>query len=100
MFLTEAGKGIPGLGDIKTNDEEIAGRDASCATIDSSTFGALGAAFKGSYSVCIDKATGVMLRVKSSDGSGSSDDITATDFGDPSDDDFTPPATPVTIPGQ
>lgn len=100
LFLSEAAKGIPGLGDIKTNEEKIAGRDASCATIDGSTLGALGAAIKGSYSVCIDKETGVMLRVKSEDGSGTTSDITATDFGEPSDDDFTPPVTPVTIPGQ
>ena len=100
LFLSEAGKGIPGLANIKTTDKKIAGRDAACATIDSSTLGVLGAAIKGSYSVCIDKKTGIMLQTKSDDGSGSTGDLTATDFGTPTDADLTPPATPSSIPGQ
>jgi hypothetical protein len=100
FFLSAAGSSIPGLLDIKTSDEEIAGRAAVCATIDGSTLGALGAAIEGSYSICVDKEIGVMLRVRSDDGSGSSNDLTATKFEEPSNDDFTPPATPGSVPGQ
>jgi hypothetical protein len=99
LFLSEAGKGIPGLAGIKTTDASIAGRDAACATIDGSTLGALGAAIKGSYSVCIDTETGVMLESKADDGNGTTSDLKATAFGAPSDSDLTPPATPNTIPG-
>lgn len=101
LFVSEAGKGIPGLGGIsKTTSKSIAGRDAECATIDKGTLGVLGAALgDGSYSVCIDKETGVMLESKSDDGKGNVEDIKATDFGTPSDADLTPPATPNTIPG-
>ena len=101
LFVSEAGKGIPGLGGIsKTTGKKIAGRDAECATIDKGTLGVLGAALgDGSYSVCIDKQTGVMLESKSDDGKGHVDDIKATAFGTPSDADLTPPATPITIPG-
>ena len=80
--------------------EQVAGRDAACATIDAGNLGALSAALKGSYSVCIDKETGIMLQAKADSGSGSTEDITATDFGEPTAADFTPPATPSTIPGQ
>jgi hypothetical protein len=100
LFLGAAGSSIPGLLDIKTSDDKIAGRDAVCATIDGSTLGALGNAIQGSYSVCVDKEVGVMLRVTSDDGSGSSNDITATAFEEPSDADFIPPATPDTVAGQ
>lgn len=100
FFLTVAGSSIPGLLDIKTSEDEIAGRAAVCATIDGSTLGALGEAIKGSYSACVDKKIGVMLRVRSDDGSGSSNDLTATAFEEPSDDDFTPPATPGSVPRQ
>ena len=41
-----------------------------------------------------------MLQTKADSGTGSTEDITATDFGEPTDADFTPPATPSTIPGQ
>ena len=99
LFVSQAAN-IPGLVDIKTTDETIAGRDAACATIDAGNLGALSAAIKGSYTVCVDKETGIMLQTKSDSGSGSTNDITATDFTNPTDADFTPPATPSTIPGQ
>ncbi len=101
LLVSQAGKGIPGLSSItKTTGKTIAGRDAECATIDASSLGVLGAAIgKGSYSVCVDKATGVMLESKTDDGNGHTTDVKATAFGTPSDADLTPPATPVTIPG-
>jgi hypothetical protein len=101
LLVSQAGKGIPGLASItKTTSKTIAGRDAVCATIDASSLGVLGAAIgKGSYSVCADKATGVMLESRSDDGNGHVTDVRATAFGTPSAADLTPPATPVTIPG-
>jgi hypothetical protein len=101
LFATNAGKGIPGLSSItKTSSQTIAGRKATCATIDASSLGILGAALgKGSYSVCVDAQTGVMLSSKSDDGSGHVSQVSATAFGDPTDADLTPPATPQTIPG-
>jgi hypothetical protein len=101
LLVSQAGKGIPGLASIsKTTGKTLAGREAECATIDASSLGVLGAAIgKGSYSVCVDKATGVMLESKTDDGNGHTTDVKATAFGTPSDSDLTPPATPVTIPG-
>ena len=99
LFLSQS-SGIPGLVNIKTTDETIAGRDASCATIDAGSLGALASVIKGSYTVCIDKETGMMLQTKSDSGTGSTEDVTATDVGEPTDADFTPPATPNTLPGQ
>ena len=100
LFLSQSGTGIPGLLNVKTTNKEVAGRDAACATIDAGSLGALSAALKGSYSVCIDKETGIMLQTKADSGNGSTDDITATAFSEPTEADFTPPATPSTIPGQ
>jgi hypothetical protein len=99
-LVASAGKGIPGLSSIsKTSSKTIAGRDAACATIDSGSLGALGATIKGSYSVCVDKATGVMLESSATDPSGKVSEIKATAFGEPTDADLTPPSPPVTIPG-
>lgn len=101
LFLSAAGTAIPGLADIKTSDGKVAGRDAVCATIDGGILGALGGEdVKGSYSVCVDQETGVMLELNSDNGAGSTTKITATNFGEPTDADFTPPVTPGTVPGQ
>jgi hypothetical protein len=101
LFVENAGKGIPGLGNIATTSgKTIAGRDAECATLDKNSLGVFGAALgSSSYSVCIDKDTGVMLSTKADDGKGNVEAITATSFGPPTDADFTPPSAPVTIPG-
>jgi hypothetical protein len=99
LFVTEAAQGIPGLGAIKTTKKSIAGRDAACATIDGGILGDLGAGIKGSASVCIDEGTGVILASKADDGNGHVADVRATRFGTPTNADFTPPATPVTVPG-
>jgi hypothetical protein len=100
LFVTEAAQGIPGLGAIKTTEKSIAGRGAACATIDGGILGDLGAAIKGSASVCIDRKTGVILASTADDGNGHVADVRATTFGTPTDADFTPPATPSTNPGQ
>jgi hypothetical protein len=103
LFVTLANEnigGLGGLGHIATTSKTIAGRDAECATVDKNTLGVLGAAIgDASYAVCIDKDTGVMLSTKTTDQGGKTNEITASDFGSPSDSDFTPPATPQTIPG-
>jgi hypothetical protein len=100
LFVTLASTNLHGLVNISTTSKSIAGRDAECATVDKNSLGVLGAAIgNASYQVCVDKDTGVMLSSKSTDQSGKTDEITATDFGSPSDSDFTPPATPSTLTG-
>jgi hypothetical protein len=98
LLVSAAGKGI--LASVsKTSNRQIVGRDAVCATVDSNSLGAFAAAIgKGSYSVCVDQQTGVMLESKSDDGNGHVSDVVATAFGLPTNADLTPPATPVTIP--
>lgn len=100
LFVTDAGRTIPGLSGISTTSgKQIAGRDAECATIDSSSLGALGAALgRGSYSVCVDTETGVMLSSKSDDGKGHVKQIVATRFTEPTAADLTPPTKPQSLP--
>ena len=101
LFVSEAGKGIPGLGSIKSTARSIVGRDAACATIDKDTLGTFGATLlgPGSFSVCVDKATGVILESKFDNGKGKVVGVKATRFGSPSDADLTPPSKPVAIAG-
>jgi hypothetical protein len=100
LFVSDAGKGIPGLASIsRTSTRSIAGREAICATLDSSNLGIFSGAIKGSYSACVDKATGVMLQSKLDDGNGHVSGVKATAFGTPTEADLTPPAPPITIPG-
>jgi hypothetical protein len=99
LFVTLASQNLSGLVNIKTTSKSIAGRDAECATIDKGTLGVLGAALgNASYQVCVDKGTGVMLSSGGTDENGKTNDIHATKFSEPTDADFTPPATPTTIP--
>jgi hypothetical protein len=93
--------GVPGLTNIVSKSgSKIAGRDATCATIDKKSLGIIGSGLPSgaSYSVCVDKDTGVLLSSKSNDGSGNVSSITAKSFASPTAADFTPPATPSTIP--
>jgi len=91
------------LGDVSS--KTVAGRDAQCATISAKSIGgALGGAlisgFKGSGTYCIDKDTGVLLEISSTDAAG--DESTAfivTKFEEPSASEFTPPATAQTTTG-
>jgi hypothetical protein len=101
LFVSEAGKDIAGLGSIKSTDKSIVGRAAACATIDKNTLGAISAALlgSGSFSVCVDKATGVILESKADDGNGRVIAVMATHFGTPTDADLTPPSKPVANPG-
>lgn len=91
-----------------TSTQTIAGRDAQCVTFSEkdlvgSVGGAIakaaGSKLKASYSYCIDKSTGATLEVAVTDDSGKkTTSLLVTKFESPSASDFTPPATPSTIP--
>jgi hypothetical protein len=91
-----------------TSTKTIAGRDAQCVTFSEkdlvgSVGGAIakaaGAGLKASYSYCIDKETGATLEVAVTDDAGKkTTSLLVTKFESPSAADFTPPATPSTIP--
>lgn len=99
-----------GVGD-KSSDT-IAGRDASCVKYKASDLAGKLAAlplFKGdvnsndydpndSATICVDKNTGFLLKISSTKKGTEVDNFVATDVGEPSDSDFTPPVTPETIP--
>jgi len=81
-------------GHISESSDTIAGRSARCVNVTGSFTGE----GKGG-TLCVDKDSGVLLKVESIDASGNKKtDILATSYGEPSDNDFTPPATPETIP--
>jgi hypothetical protein len=92
----------------KTTDKTIAGRDAQCVTfsqkdilgsVGGAVAGAAGADLKGSATYCIDKDTGTTLEISGTDDSGKeSNSLVVTKFETPSDSEFTPPATPSTLP--
>jgi hypothetical protein len=74
-------------GDVSS--KTIAGRDAECLSI----------TVAASATYCIDKETGVLLELSAKSASGKQESsFTVTKFEEPSDSDFTPPATPETIP--
>jgi hypothetical protein len=83
-----------------TSSKTIAGRNAQCVTF--STNDLIGGAGSGpevaaaaTYEYCIDKDTGVTLRVSTTDNSGKQASVLlVTAFGAPKASDFTPPATP------
>jgi hypothetical protein len=90
-----------------TSTKTIAGRAAQCVTLspkdiagdaDPAAIAAV-AKLKGSISYCIDKDTGATLEASSTDASGkTTTSLIVTKFSAPGPDDFTPPATPSTIP--
>jgi hypothetical protein len=84
--IAAAAKSGAGFGD--TSSETIAGRDATCVSLDY-----LGAGWK----TCADKETGILLKWEASAG-GAGATFVATEAGPPKDSDFTPPATPETVP--
>ena len=95
-FLAAAGEDRGLFGTIETSDDEIAGRDARCATFDPGASPLIPAT--GSFTACVDTETGVVLRVASSDANG---DVVLTfeavEFGTPSDADLDPPAEPTEL---
>jgi hypothetical protein len=85
------------------SDTTIAGRSASCVSFSAKDLpgaagAALGGTLKGSAEYCVDKDTGVLLKVSTTDGSGKdSTQFEVTKFESPSDSEFTPPAKPTTV---
>jgi hypothetical protein len=79
-----------------TSSKTIAGRDAQCVTFSMSDI--VGSKEKASYSYCIDKNTGATLEVAVDNGGKRTTSLLVTKFESPSASDFTPPATPSTIP--
>jgi len=87
------------------SSKTIAGRDADCVTFSPKNLGGIAGAAAGalgdkaSATYCVDKSTGVLLEISGVDASGKSASvIEVTKYEEPSDSDFTPPATPKTIP--
>jgi hypothetical protein len=87
------GRSVFGSVDKSTSTETIAGRKADCVKVEASTFGQ-----SGSVSVCIDHATGYVLRVATSADAESVFEATA--FSESTADDVKLPAEPQAIPGQ
>jgi hypothetical protein len=96
-FLAAANQGGEDVfGTIETSEEEIAGRDAQCATFDPGASPLIPAT--GSFTACVDVETGVVLRISGTDQTG--EEVTAfraVEFGEPTDDDLDPPAEPTEI---
>ncbi|HEX5616196.1 MAG TPA: hypothetical protein VFZ83_13675 [Acidimicrobiia bacterium] len=95
-ILIAAGEDDDVFGTIDLEDDEIAGRDAKCATFDPGS-----ASFvpdTGTWEVCVDEETGATLRSRGTDADGNETDvIEAIEFGEPTDEDLDPPAEPVEI---
>jgi hypothetical protein len=91
-----AGEGNDFFGTVELSDDEIAGRDAKCATFDPGS-----APFvpeTGSWEVCVDEETGAMLRSSGTDAEGNETEVfEAVEFGEPTDADLDPPTEPVEI---
>ena len=90
----------------ETVDSESAGPDVDDPSDSAHITGAAGpvaaafaAAIKGSVTYCVDKDTGVLLLFTTKDADGkTSSSFTVTKYEEPSDSDFTPPATPGSVP--
>ena len=88
-----------------TSSDTIAGRDARCINFKASDFAGI-AALGGSdlsdpsaeATICVDKETGFLLKLEGTSNGSSKDVFLATEVGEPSEADLTPPATPQTIP--
>jgi hypothetical protein len=96
---------LAAYGDKST--KTIAGRDAECVTISGDSVAskagpavaAIAAAINGSVGYCVDKDTGVLLQATATDASGKDSTLfEVTKYEEPSDSDFTPPATPQAVP--
>lgn len=89
------------------SSEEVAGRDATCATVTAASapgiagdiLGRLEGIADAGAKVCADKETGILLKFEAV---GVDEDnqraIVATEVGEPQDSDFEPPATPESVP--
>jgi hypothetical protein len=91
------GKSGADFAGITTSNKTIAGRSARCVTLDGTKLASIvGDSLKGTTTICADTQTGVLL--ESHVDSAKGDDLLATFFGEPSDADFNPPSTPITLP--
>jgi hypothetical protein len=87
-----------------TSSQTIAGRDATCVTVNTSDMaGVLGSIARrvgadASSTVCADKETGVLLKFSGGSSGNVTDLFVATEFGEPSAADFEPPSTPKSVP--
>jgi len=101
------------LGGGDKSSDNIAGRDASCVKYKASDLiGKLATLplFKDSKdnasdydpndsaTICVDKQTGYLLKISSTKKGKAEEALVATAVGEPTDSDFTPPATPATMP--
>ena len=84
------------LGYEVTGSEEIAGRDAICATIDASELP--GSSETGSATSCVDEETGILLLFEG-EGAGDTGRIEAIEVSEPTDEDFEPTSEPMSIGG-
>jgi hypothetical protein len=91
----------------EVSSDTIAGRDASCITFGAGDFsplaalaGALDDAIDGEATICVDDETGFLLKLETDDGSSQKELFLATEVGEASESDVTPPVTPskVTLP--
>jgi hypothetical protein len=86
-------------GDVSS--DTIAGRDARCITFSASSFSplaALAGSVDGEATICVDEETGFLLKLETKDDSSTKDVFLATEVGEASESDLTPPVTPSTIP--
>jgi hypothetical protein len=85
-------------GDVSS--DTIAGRDARCITFSASSFSplaALAGSLDGEATVCVDEETGFLLKLETNDGDSTKNVFLATEVGEASEEDVTPPVTPSTI---
>lgn len=75
-----------------TSSETIAGRDAKCVKVTGSALGQ-----SGSYTVCVDKETGFLLKGETEANGAAASSIEATSYAESSADDVKLPAQPTTI---
>jgi hypothetical protein len=89
--------------DGEVSSDTIAGRDAKCITFGAGDFtplAALAGSIDGEATICVDEETGFLLKLQTDDGSSTKELFIATEVGEATDDDVTPPVTPteITIP--
>jgi hypothetical protein len=106
--ITQTYRAVAGLNSSlfngHTSSDTIAGRDATCVTVNASDMGGLFGAIadklgsSATGSMCVDKETGVLLKLSGGSEDSETDVIVATEFGEPSDSDFQPPSTPKSVP--
>jgi hypothetical protein len=85
-------------GDVTS--DTIAGRDAKCVTFTASNFSpleSLAGSLDGDATACADVETGFLLKLETSDGSSTKRVFVATEVGEATDADLTPPVEPSTI---